>query len=55
MYLTAECCAGHTPEQVQQIYEELWAEGGFVPWLGNFANIWTDEKANRVAYDFWRD
>lgn len=50
-----ETSVGHTPAQVQKIYEELWAEGGFVPWLGNFANIWTDEKANRVAYDFWRD
>lgn len=50
-----ESSAGYTPEQVHQIYEDLWAEGGFVPWLGNFAEIWSDEKANRVAYDFWRD
>jgi len=50
-----ESAAGHTPEQVQAMYEKFWAEGGFVPWLGNFASIWTDEKTNRVAYDFWRD
>ena len=45
----------YTPEQVQAMYEEYWQEGGFVPWLGNFANIWTDERANLVAYEFWRD
>jgi cation diffusion facilitator CzcD-associated flavoprotein CzcO len=50
-----ESSAGWTPEEVQKHYEELWAEGGFVPWLGNFADVWTDEAANRVAYDFWRD
>lgn len=50
-----ESSVGYSLEQVRQLYEELWAEGGFVPWLGNFADIWTDEKANRAAYDFWRD
>lgn len=45
----------YTPEQVQSMYEEYWEAGGFVPWLGNFANIWTDERANLVAYEFWRD
>ena len=47
--------AGYSPEQIQEMYEQYWAEGGFVPWLGNFAEIWTDERLNRVAYDFWRD
>ena len=47
--------AGHSPEKIQAMYEQYWAEGGFVPWLGNFAEIWTDERLNRVAYDFWRD
>lgn len=50
-----ESAAGHTAAQVQDLYESLWDEGGFVPWLGNFAEIWTDETVNRVAYDFWRD
>jgi cyclohexanone monooxygenase len=50
-----ESSAGYTPEQVQAMYEQYWAEGGFVPWLGNFADIWTDERANLVAYEFWRD
>lgn len=50
-----ESSAGYTPDEVHALYERLWEEGGFVPWLGNFAEIWRDEKANRVAYDFWRD
>jgi len=47
--------AGYSLEQIHAMYEQYWAEGGFVPWLGNFMEIWTDERLNRVAYDFWRD
>jgi cyclohexanone monooxygenase len=47
--------AGYTDDQVRKLYEEYWAEGGFVPWLGNFAEVWTDEKVNLRAYEFWRD
>ena len=47
--------AGYTPEQIRAMYGDYWEKGGFVPWLGNFADIWTDERINRVAYDFWRD
>jgi cation diffusion facilitator CzcD-associated flavoprotein CzcO len=47
--------AGYTPEQIRAMYEDYWEKGGFVPWLGNFADIWTDERINTVAYEFWRD
>lgn len=50
-----ESAAGLTPQQIQDMYEAFWEEGGFIPWLGNFPEIYTDEKLNRVAYDFWRD
>lgn len=50
-----ESAAGYTPEQIQQLYEAYWEEGGFVPWLGNFAEIYTDERVNLMAYEFWRD
>ena len=50
-----ESPAGMSAAQVQEMYERFWALGGFVPWLGNFAEIWSNEKTNRVAYDFWRD
>ena len=33
----------------------MWQAGGFSFWAGNFADIMTDEAANRTAYDFWRD
>ena len=36
-------------------YERLWQEGGFHFWIGTFADILTDEAANRTAYEFWRD
>jgi cyclohexanone monooxygenase len=37
------------------VYERLWAAGGFNFWLGTFFDIFTNEEANRTAYDFWRD
>jgi len=50
-----ESAAGLSAAQIRQMYEAYWQEGGFIPWLGNFAEIYTDEKVNRMAYDFWRD
>lgn len=47
--------AAYSADQIQKLYEDYWAEGGFVPWLGNFADLWTDEKVNLRAYEFWRD
>ncbi len=50
-----ESAEGLSRAQILEQYEQYWAEGGFVPWLGNFAQIWTDETLNTVAYEFWRD
>ena len=50
-----ESAAGYTPQQIQEMYEAYWQEGGFVPWLGNFAEIYTNERVNLMAYEFWRD
>jgi cyclohexanone monooxygenase len=36
-------------------YEVLWERGGFAFWAGNYTDILMDERANRAAYDFWRD
>jgi cation diffusion facilitator CzcD-associated flavoprotein CzcO len=41
-------------EEREAIYERLWNAGGFHFWLGTFRDVFTDEKANRTAYDFWR-
>ena len=37
------------------IYERLWQQGGFSFWAGGFSDLLLDERANRVAYDFWRE
>jgi cyclohexanone monooxygenase len=36
-------------------YERLWSTGGFAFWAGNYTDVLLDERANRLAYDFWRD
>lgn len=48
-------CAGMSDDEIRALWEEHWAEGGFVPWLGNFPDIYTDERINLMAYEFWRD
>ena len=37
------------------VYEAAWQQGGFHFWAGTFNDVLTDERANRTAYDFWRD
>ncbi len=44
-----------SPEERCALYEKLWQEGGFHYWIGGFADILTNEDANRTMYDFWRD
>jgi cation diffusion facilitator CzcD-associated flavoprotein CzcO len=39
----------------REIYDRLWEEGGFTPWLGTFNDIFSSEAANRTAYDYWRE
>jgi cation diffusion facilitator CzcD-associated flavoprotein CzcO len=36
-------------------YEELWQAGGLRFWYANFSDLLIDKRANRLAYDFWRD
>lgn len=44
-----------TPEQRQQTYESLWAEGDFKFWLATYHDMLFTKEANREAYNFWRD
>lgn len=48
-------CAGMRNDEILALWEKHWEEGGFVPWLGNFPEIYTDERINLMAYEFWRD
>ncbi|KAG6906927.1 hypothetical protein DXG01_011353 [Tephrocybe rancida] len=43
-----------SPEEQYLIFEEKWTKGGFQYWLGAHHDVFTDEKANDVAYEFWR-
>lgn len=36
-------------------YEAQWRAGGLRFWFANFADLLVDERANRSAYEFWRD
>ncbi len=47
--------AGYTLQEIRQMFESFWEEGGFIPWLGNFPEIYSDENLNLIAYEFWRD
>lgn len=42
-------------EEVLELYERLWAGGGFRLWLGTFFDVLQDDDANDVVYTFWRD
>lgn len=37
------------------VYEQLWATGGFLPWLATFNDVLLNADANATAYAFWRD
>lgn len=36
-------------------FERLWQAGGLRFWYNNFSDLLTDKRANRFAYDFWRE
>lgn len=42
-------------QERRAIFEELWDNGGLSFWGGTFSDVLLDERANREAYDFWRD
>jgi len=44
-----------SPETRQAFYEELYQERGFALWLGNFADIMTNNEANETLAEFIRE
>jgi cyclohexanone monooxygenase len=42
-------------EERRAVFESAWQKGGFHFWAGTFRDIMLDAKANRLAYEFWRD
>lgn len=44
-----------SPEQHRALAEQLWQQGGFHPWLGNYKDLLTNQEFNDSFYRFWRD
>ncbi|KAF9464911.1 FAD dependent oxidoreductase [Collybia nuda] len=44
-----------TPEECLLLFEDQWSKGGFHFWLGAFEDVTRDQRANDVAYKFWRN
>ncbi|RMD42631.1 hypothetical protein DV735_g2467, partial [Chaetothyriales sp. CBS 134920] len=42
-----------SPEERQQHYERLWADGGFRFWLGNYKDYLSNIDTNRECHAFW--
>lgn len=39
----------------EAVFTDAWDEGGFHFWAATFADVGSDLRANRMAYDYWRD
>ncbi|KAB8297818.1 hypothetical protein EYC80_001616 [Monilinia laxa] len=48
-------CIEEAPEKRREIFEKLWAEGGFRPWLGAYMDIIFNNESNDEAYNFWAE
>ncbi|KAF4568450.1 hypothetical protein EYR36_010461 [Pleurotus pulmonarius] len=44
-----------SPEERKELYEQLFARGGFLPLLCGFREVYTDDDANDWVYAFWRN
>ncbi|CDO54310.1 hypothetical protein DV495_002060 [Geotrichum candidum] len=47
-------CLEVTPEEREAHFKECFRKGGFNFWVANFHDIWTNQEADKHAYDFWR-
>lgn len=48
-------CIDDTPEKRRETFEQLYAEGGFRPWLGNYKDVLFNKESNDEAYKFWAE
>jgi cation diffusion facilitator CzcD-associated flavoprotein CzcO len=44
-----------SPDERKAVFESAWQKGGFHFWVGTFRDILLNEKANQLAYEFWRE
>lgn len=47
--------AALSKEERDKTWDQLWSEGGFSFWLGNYYDIFSDKDLNLAAYQYWRD
>lgn len=45
----------YTPEERKELFDHLWGMGGFRFLMNNYFDMTRELKANRIAYDYWRD
>lgn len=48
-------CIEEAPEKRREIFEQLYAEGGFRPWLGAYVDVVFNQDSNDAAYSFWAE
>lgn len=44
-----------SPQEKRELYEELWAGGGFRFWLAGYKDTLFSKKVNDEAYKFWAE
>jgi cation diffusion facilitator CzcD-associated flavoprotein CzcO len=52
---TGDSTLAVSDDEREAVYERLWEAGGFCFWAGGFNDLTIDERANTLAYEFWRD
>ena len=48
-------CFDDSPEERRAYFHSLLDQGGFRFWLNTYCDVSKDPRANKEAYDFWRD
>jgi len=48
-------CLKSTPQERDELYEQLYKTGGLHFWLGTFQDVLKSKEANDTAYRFWRE
>ena len=43
-----------TPEQRKELWDRLWAHGGFTFWVGSYYDLMANPETNNEVYKYWR-
>jgi cation diffusion facilitator CzcD-associated flavoprotein CzcO len=50
-----ESALDQSPEKLRECFKKLYEFGGFAFYLGSYQDVLGNPKANKLAYDFWRE